>query len=449
MKNISVVGAGLVGSLLSIYLAKKGFNVNVFERRPDLRNTDISAGKSINLALSNRGWKALEGAGLGDDIRKIAIPMPGRIMHSTTGELSFQPYGKKDQAIYSVSRGGLNEIMLNKAEKHGAKILFNKRCKSIDFCIPKITLEDYKTKDITEVNSDVVFGTDGAFSAVRYQMQKTDRYNYHQMFLEHGYKELSIHPDENGNHKLDKNALHIWPRGGFMLIALPNLDGSFTVTLFLAYEGEHSFENLQDAASVIKFFETHFADALKVMPHLSEEFFENPTGSLVTVRCYPWVKENKVCLLGDAAHAIVPFYGQGMNSGFEDCSALHEIMEKENDWTKILTQFQKERKPAGDAIADLALYNFIEMRDLVGDKKFLLRKKIEAWFSEKHSDVWIPQYSMVTFSHIPYHHALAKGKMQREIMDKVMQMPDIENKWNSEEVENTILSELKTVSLAN
>ena len=447
MKNISIVGAGLVGSLLSIYLSKKGYNVNVFERRSDLRNTNISAGRSINLALSDRGWKALEGAGLGPDIRKISIPMPGRIIHSMKGDLSFQPYGKKEQAIYSVSRGGLNEIMLNKAEEHGAKILFNKQCKGIDFNAPKITIEDYKTKEISVVSSDIVFGSDGAFSAVRYQMQKTDRYNYNQLFLEHGYKELSILPDEHGKHKLDKNALHIWPRGGFMLIALPNLDGSFTVTLFLAFEGEYSFEKLQDAASVDKFFKEQFPDALKVMPHLTKEFFENPTGSLVTVRCHPWVKENKVCLIGDAAHAIVPFYGQGMNCGFEDCTVLHEIMEKEKDWPNILNLFQQQRKPAGDAIAELALYNFIEMRDLVGDNKFLLRKKIEAWFSDKHPDVWTPQYSMVTFSHIPYQIAQEKGKMQRGIMNKVMELDDIENKWNSDEVESVILKELKVSSL--
>ena len=438
-KNVIVLGGGLVGSLLSIILAKRGYDVTVYERRPDMRKEKISAGRSINLALSDRGWRGLRIAGIEEAIRKVAIPMPGRMVHSSKGELTFQPYAKEGQFINSVSRGGLNAELLTLAENHGVKIIFNQRANSVDLKSNTVFLEDQLGRK-SEVNSNLVFGSDGAYSAARLQLQFTDRFNYSQTYLEHGYKELCIEPGEGGTFKIEKNALHIWPRGGYMLIALPNLDGSFTCTLFFPHDGDPSFATLKDEASVMKFFNEVFPDAVPLMPNLVRDFFSNPTGSLMTVRCKPWTFENKLMLIGDAAHAIVPFYGQGMNCGFEDCTVLDSLIEKHNhNWSKIMPEFEELRKPAADGIAELAVLNFIEMRDLVGKPDFLLRKKIEARFSTKYPELWTPLYTMVTFSDMPYHIALAEGKRQEKLMDEVMAIPGIENKWESEEVEQLLV----------
>lgn len=446
--KVTICGAGLVGSLWACYLGKKGYRVDVFERRPDLRKTSIDGGRSINLALSDRGWKALEGVGMREEVMHMAIPMRRRVMHGRDGELSFQPYGQEGQAIYSVSRAGLNALLMDRAEKHDeVKIHFDQKCADVDFETATATFESYLSGQQTEHKADLVFGTDGAFSAVRSAMQKSDRFNYSQQYIEHGYKELSIPPGENGDHQLEREALHIWPRGNFMLIALPNPDGSFTCTLFLAFEGKYAFENLTSLKAGRSFFEEHFNDALDLMPHFDEEWGTNPVSSLVIIRCYPWSQNGKVALLGDASHAIVPFYGQGMNSGFEDCTVLNEVMEKHlpggrqagGDWAAILSEFEKTRKPDADAIADLAMRNFVEMRDLTGQPEFLLRKKIENRFAQKHPEKWLPLYSMVTFSHIPYSEALAQGARQDRIMEEMMQMPGIENRWDSDEVEEKML----------
>lgn len=441
-KKISICGAGLVGSLLAIYLGKRGHQVELFERRPDMRANLIDGGRSINLAMSNRGWKALDGVGVGEEIRKISIPMYRRVMHDKQGNLSFQSYGKEDQAIYSVSRAGLNARLMDLAESTGnANINFNERCTSVDFDSATSTFKNYETGKSSTINADLVFGTDGAFSAVRGIFQKTDRFNYSQEYIEHGYKELSIPPNEDGSHKMEKEALHIWPRGNYMLIALPNPDGSFTCTLFFPYEGKPSFSQLDSTEKAMEFFREEFGDAFDLMPDFNKEWNENPTSSLVIIRCYPWVKNNKVTILGDASHAIVPFYGQGMNSGFEDCSVLEEMLaEHGEDWENVLEEFQKSRKPNADAIADLAMRNFVEMRDLTGDPNFLLRKKIENRFYGKYPEKWMPLYSMVTFSHIPYSDALKEGLRQDGIMEKIMALPNIETKWDSEEVEDMILS---------
>lgn len=434
--KVSIIGAGLVGSLLSIYLAKKGHKVTIFERRPDMRKTAISAGRSINLALSDRGWKGIEGVGISEEIKKVAIPMYGRMIHTLEGAVNFLPYGKDKQAIYSVSRAGLNCVLMDLAEKNGVEIKFEQKCNSIDLPSATINLEGGK-KDV----SDIIFGTDGAYSAARLQMQlSTDRFEYSQHYLEHGYKELNIPAGKNGEFLMEKNALHIWPRGQFMLIALPNMDGSFTCTLFFPFEGENSFAALDTERKMLKFFNEIFPDAVSLMPTLVEDFFDNPTSSLVTVKCSPWYYNDKMLLLGDAAHAIVPFFGQGMNCGFEDCTVLNDLLnEHENDWKTIFPKFEKLRKQNADAIAELAVQNFIEMRDLVADPKFLLRKKIEGMIFQKHPDKWIPLYSMVTFSHIPYSDALKEGKRQDEIMKKVMAIPGIETKWDTEEVERVIV----------
>jgi kynurenine 3-monooxygenase len=444
MEKIAVIGAGLVGSLQAIYLAKKGFKVEVYERRSDMRKAKVSAGKSINLALSDRGWKALEGTGIADEIKKVAIPMYGRRMHLLDGTLTYQPYGKEEQAIYSVSRGGLNQKLIEVADEfENIDFFFNQRCLDINLGSNTVYFQNEENSQQQSFSFDRVFATDGAFSAIRQRMMKQDRFNYQQYYIPHGYKELSILPNPDGSHKMEKNALHIWPRGEFMLIALPNLDGSFTCTLFFPFEGKDSFESIKNEADLLEFFNRVFPDVPPLMPNLAEDYFSNPTSSLVIVRCEPWNHEDKVMLMGDSAHAIVPFYGQGMNCGFEDCSVFNEFFDAyAGDWKKTFSNFAKTRKPDGDAIADLALRNFIEMRDLTADPKFLLQKKIEGWFSEKHPDKWIPLYSQVTFSHIPYSQALKNGKRQDEIMEQVMNMPNIENIWNSPEVEQKILSYL-------
>jgi len=445
--NIVISGSGLVGSLLSIYLAKRGHKVDIYERRPDMRKAKISAGKSINLALSDRGWRGLEGVGIAEEIRKIAIPMYGRLIHHKDGSTAYQPYGKENQAIYSVSRGAINMKLMDLAEKYpNISIHFNERCEFVDKNTGTIKFVNVETNNVTTLNPDLVFGADGAFSAVRLNMQlQHDRFDYQQFYIEASYKELSIPAGENGSFLIEKNALHIWPRGSFMMIALPNLDGSFTCTLFLTHEGtEKSFEQLKTKEDVLKFFNEEFPDAVPLMPTLVDDFFTNPTSSLVTVKCYPWVFNNKIALIGDAAHAIVPFYGQGMNCGFEDCVVLNNLIEKhKEDWPKILKEYQTLRKPDGDAIADLAIMNFVEMRDKTADPKFLLQKKIEARFSEKYPDKWIPLYSMVTFSpHIRYSTALKEGLRQEAIMQEIMALPDIEQKWDSEEVEKLILERI-------
>src|ERR1017187_5263875 len=417
MKSISIIGAGLVGSLLAIYLAKRGHKVSVYERRPDLRKNRISAGKSINLALSDRGWRCLEGIGIDEEIRKVAIPMNGRMIHNLNGHVNYQPYGKEGQSIYSVSRGGLNCKLMDLAEHwENVEFFFEERCTNVDLESNTMHFENNSTHKVTSVESDLIFGADGAFSPARLSMQMTDRFNYSQYYLEHGYKELTIPAKADGTWELEKNALHIWPRGSYMLIALPNLDCTFTCTLFFPFEGENSFASITNEKSLLEFFNRIFPDVMKLMPTLVHDYFTNPTSSLVTVKCFPWGYKDKLMLIGDAAHAIVPFFGQGMNCGFEDCSVLNELMEEHGeDWSKLLNEFQHSRKPNSDAIADLAVSNFVEMRDLVADDKFLLRKKIEAWLNEQFPDKWIPLYTMVTFSQMPYSKAMSEGKRQEEI----------------------------------
>jgi len=414
----------------------------MYERRPDLRTNRISAGRSINLALSDRGWRGLEKIGVADEVRKVALPMKGRIMHGVDSSLSYQPYGKEGQAIYSVSRGGLNCLLMDLAEKNGVDIFFNEKCTGVDLKKGNAFFENFETKKNLEVTADYLFASDGAGSAARLQLQlSTDRFEYSQEYLEHGYKELNIPATPSGDFAMDPTALHIWPRGSYMLIALPNLDKSFTCTLFFPFDGEYSFNTLTSEEKMMDFFQKTFPDAVPLMPNLKTDYFENPTSSLGIIRCFPWSYEDKLLLVGDAAHAIVPFYGQGMNCGFEDCVVMDQLMDAHgDDWKKIFHAFENLRKPDSDAIAELAVSNFIEMRDKVGQKEFLLQKKIEAWFSTNHPDKWIPLYTMVTFSpDIRYSEALREGKRQEAIMQKVMSLPNIEANWNSPEVEKLIL----------
>lgn len=445
-KEIVIAGAGLVGSLLSIYLSRRGYAVKVYERRGDMRKEDMIAGRSINLALSDRGIKALEEVGLMDEIRKICIPMHGRFLHNADGSTAYQPYGNEGQFINSVSRGELNKKLMDLAEQHGAEIIFNEMCTGINWQKDEIHFQNTLNSQQSTVNYQLVFGSDGAYSAARLTHHlQYDRFQYQQYYIDFGYKELNIPAGENGNFQLEKNALHIWPRGNYMLIALPNMDGSFTCTLFFPFEGEPSFASLDTKERLRSFFKKTFTDAEQLMPTLEEDFFKNPTSALVTVKCFPWVREGKFALIGDAAHAIVPFFGQGMNCGFEDCSVLDGLISKHKEnWANILSEYQQLRKPDADAIADLALNNFVEMRDKVADPKFLLQKKIEAAFSKKHPDKWIPAYSQVTFSpQIRYSTALKNSIRQEGIMGQIMSQPGIEGKWQSEEVEKLILEKLK------
>jgi kynurenine 3-monooxygenase len=438
-ENVAIVGAGLVGSLLSIYMAKRGYNVSAFDRRPDIRKMKVVQGKSINLALSERGWRGLQAAGVENEIREMALPMHGRMMHSVKGELTYQPYGKEGQAIFSVSRGLLNQTLLHCADKFdNVELNFDHRCADMD--MESNTIEFEHNGEPVKRQFDRVFGTDGAFSAVRNRMQRLDRFNYSQEYLSHGYKELEIPAMPDGSHRMQNDCLHIWPRGEFMMIALPNPDGSFTCTLFLPFEGKEAFEHLKTDQDILDFFERNFSDAMPLMPELLEDFRNNPTASLCMVKCSPWNYKDKSLLLGDAAHAIVPFYGQGMNCGFEDCRVLNELLDEHNDdWSIVMPKTFAMRKPAADAILELALRNYIEMRDKTADPEFLLQKKIEARFSAKHPDLWMPLYSQVSFSNIPYHEALANGDRQDAIMREVLKRADIESMWDHEDVEQQIM----------
>lgn len=440
--KVAVVGAGLVGTLLAIYLKKAGHDVHVFDRSEDIRKIQFS-GRSINLAISTRGWKSLDDVLIGDQIREIAIPMDKRAIHKTDGSLAYQKYGMNGESIYSVSRGGLNRLMIDIAEEKGVSFHFEQKIWDVNLEEAIIHIGESERGDWTDLKFDKIFGTDGAFSRVRHRMQRQNRYNYSQYFLNIGYKELSIPANEDGSHKLDKNSFHIWPRGEFMLIALANENGSFTCTLFMPFEGENSFEAMNTEEKVITFFKNNFSDTEKLIPNLVVDYFKNPTSSLVTTQCYPWTFKDKVALLGDAAHAIVPFYGQGMNAGFEDISEMFKQMEIHgNDWETIFEEYQKIRKPNADAIAELSFRNFIEMGTKTADEKFLLQKKIEAKFTEKHPEKWLPLYDRVTFSLNPYTDALAIGDLQKNIMDEIMAIPNIEEIWDSQDIEALILSKL-------
>jgi kynurenine 3-monooxygenase len=439
--KITIAGSGLVGALQAIYMKQQGFDVHLYERRSDMRKNLMSAGRSINLALSDRGFRGLAGVGIDDSIREISIPMYRRVMHDVHGTLTFQPYGKDGQAIYSVSRGALNCKLMDLAEQSGVNIHFSHQLVDVD--LNTATAGFMHGEEIKTVESDFLVGADGAFSEVRNELIKKPWSNYSQYYIDYAYKEFSIPANEDGSHQIEKNALHIWPRKDFMLIALPNPDGSFTLTLFFSKSGELSFDSLDTIEKAEEFFSTYFADALALMPHFREEYTTNPAAAMVIVKCFPWTFQDKVMLIGDAAHAIVPFYGQGMNCCFEDCFVFDELLQShDGNWSELMRKYENSRKPNADAIAELALRNFIEMRDKVSDPTFLIQKKIEARFTELHPGKWMPLYSMVTFSHTPYSEALKIGDRQEAIMQHVMQTSDIEDQWDSKEVEMYMLEQL-------
>ncbi len=430
--KILIIGAGLCGSLLALRLAQRGFKVAVYESRPDLRITDISAGRSINLALSDRGFKALRLAGVEEQAKAICIPMYGRLMHDREGNTFASNYsGRNGEYINSISRGDLNGILLTEAEKHeNVTIHFNSKCVSVDIENTKATFENYNTKVEFSVNADVIFGTDGAGSILRksYYLERKFLFSYSQNYLSHGYKELEIPADKYGKHQISKDHLHIWPRGDYMLIALPNMDGSFTVTLFLSYdEGEYNFNNLTSEEKITAFFENEFPDALALIPSIKDEFLNNPVGALGTVKCSPWSYQNKTILMGDAAHAIVPFYGQGMNASFEDVTVFDEILNQDLDnWETVFKAYEKARKQDTDAIADLAIDNFHEMKNHVANPLFKQKRKIEMDLEKNFPTEYFSKYSMVTFNEdISYDEAMKKGRAQDKALLNMIADDDI------------------------
>lgn len=418
-QNVLIIGAGLCGSLLALRMGQRGYNVTVMEKRPDLRKVAVSAGRSINLAFSDRGNKGMKLVGIEDKVKALCIPMNGRMLHDKEGNTILSNYsGRAHEFINSISRGDLNALLLDEAEQHkNVSIHFNCACKSVDFEKTTANFQDLESNSQFTEDADVIIATDGAGSILRqsYFESRKFLFSFSQNWLSHGYKELSILPSETGGYKTYKNALHIWPRGDFMVIALPNLDGSFTVTLFLSYdEGPYNFNNLTTPDIVTEFFQKEFPDALELMPNLVDDFFENPTAPLGTVKCSPWHYKGNTLLMGDAAHAIVPFYGQGMNASFEDVVEFDAILDKyEGNWETIFTEYQKTRKKDTDAIANLAIDNFHEMKDHVANPIFQEKRKIEMMLEKDFPNDYSSKYSLVTFNEqIGYREAMLKGRAQ-------------------------------------
>lgn len=446
-EKILIVGAGLCGSLLALRMAQRGYQVEVYESRSDLRNSVISAGRSINLSLSDRGLKALRMAGLEKKARALCIPMKGRLMHDAASNTFESNYsGRQGECINSISRGNLNGLLLTEAEKYpNVNIHFNTKCLEIDIESKIARFQSFDSKEQFTVQADVIFGTDGAGSSLRKSYEKQfPAFKVSQEFLTHGYKELEIPADKNGGHLISKEHLHIWPRGDYMLIALPNMDGSFTVTLFLSYsEGSYNFDNLITKEKIIEFFEKDFPDTLVLIPDVLKEFENNPTGKLGTVKCYPWAYKGNTLLLGDSSHAIVPFYGQGMNASFEDVFVFDSVLNQfEGDWATVFSEFQKQRKIDADAIADLAIDNYYEMRDHVANPLFKEKRIVEMGLEKFFPTEYFSKYSLVTFNeHIGYHEAMTKGRAQDKVLLKMVEESKFSASPKTTKEEMTILLE--------
>ncbi len=458
-ESILIIGAGLCGSLLSLRLGQRGYNVSVYEKRPDLRKVDISAGKSINLAFSDRGIKAMRLVGIQDKVEPLCIPMNGRMLHDKEGNTKLSNYSGRDhEYINSISRGGLNALLMDEAEAlENVKLFFNKDCTSVDFEKTTANFYDFETKSEFIEDADIIIGTDGAGSVLRqsYYLEKKFLFSFSQNFLTHGYKELSILPTETGDYKTYKNALHIWPRSDFMLIALPNLDGSFTVTLFLNHdESEYNFSNLTTPERVTEFFKKEFPDVLEIMPNLIEDFFENPTSALGTVKCSPWHYKGNTLLMGDAAHAVVPFYGQGMNASFEDVTVLDAIIDKyERDlpnnkagWENIFKAYQNARKADADAIGDLAVENYYEMSDHVANPIFQEKRKLEMDLEKHFPEEYSSKYSLVTFNeNIGYNEAMTRGRAQDKAILNMIADKELDLNGDLKEILSRVIRETEDI----
>jgi len=408
--RVAVVGAGLAGSLIAALLADRGYQVDLIERRPDPRIAAVEAGRSINLALSHRGLVALSLIGLDEKVLPTTVPMVGRLMHGTGGSRTFQPYGTEaDQVIYSVSRDGLNRTLLDAAEQRGVRMRFGKRVDYVDLDTPALYADDVPTG----IEYDFIVGADGAYSVVRAPMQRRRHFDYSQQYLTHGYKELTLPPTAAGDFALEAKALHIWPRGGFMMIALPNADRSFTCTLFWPLKGPNSFESLHSDEDVGDVFAREFPDLIPLIPDLAEQYRNNPVGSLVTIRCGPWNVQDRVLLIGDAAHAVVPFYGQGMNASFEDCRLLVEAIDAGGDRESVFARFARQRRRDTDALAELAIDNYETMRARVTSRWFLAGRALGRLAHRFRPRDFVPLYTMVTFTSIPY--SDAKRRWERQV----------------------------------
>lgn len=412
---ITIVGAGLVGSLWAIFLRKKGYEVQVFERRSDPRLQKTSAGRSINLVITSRGLHALEKAGLLHEVKNLAVPVYGRMIHSLSGETTYQPYGQADECNYSISRDSLNRYLISQAEKAGAIFYFEHQLQTLR--VAEQEAEFQTPAGSYFASYEILFAADGAGSRVRKQLAAANLLEEKIEWIEADYKELTLPFGLDGKAQLQNQALHIWPRGDRMMMALANFDGSFTVTLYLPKE---KFASLTSSEKILNLFQNEFSDALQLMPSVVSEFQQNPQGNLGTVRCSRWVINDSIALIGDAAHAIVPFFGQGMNCGFEDCTTLNNLLEPATqNWAQILKQYETIQKPNAQAIADMALENWVEMRDRVADKKFLFRKKLESELEKKYPHCYKSRYGLVTYTLVPYALAQKAGELQRQILDEL------------------------------
>lgn len=446
MKKVAIVGAGLSGAYMAYAMGKKGYEVTVFEKRPDPRKSTYGSGRSINLVVSHRGWTAFAYAGIEEEIKAITVPAYGRQIHDLEGNESFFPYSIEGKAIHSISRSALNEKLVELAEAlPNVSIFFDHFCDDINLD-SGVAYFSHHGQEVS-FHADLIVGADGAGSAVRGVLMKQPRFNYSQDFISSGYKEIHIPPAADGSPQLNIDALHIWPRREFMLMGLANTDNGFTGTVFAPFDGEFGLDHLPTGADGMRYFETYFKDAIPLIPNLKEQWENNPTSALACIRCNPYHWGGHVMLVGDAAHATVPFYGEGMNGSLEDVRIFLELLDQHGDGNlpQLLRTYSDLRIPAGNALVDLSLRNFIEMRDLVADPAFQLRKKIEQKVQKNHPDQWTPLYTQVKFTNIPYHEAKAEGERHDRIMEQVLKTPNIEEKWDSQEVENLVLKLLQEV----
>jgi len=440
VERICVVGAGLVGSLLSNYLAREGYEVHLFDRQQDPRRGRRATGRSINLTICERGFASLDRVGAGDRVRDISVPCYGRYIHSVDGTVEYQPYGNRREAIHSVARNELNDVLIDFAlAQPGIQIHFEEKCLEVDLGTPEVTFQSLRTDEVTCFRADRVFGADGANSKVRAAMQLVPGFRQKQEFFEQAYKEISVPPAASGDWALPANAIHIWPRRHYMLIGFPNRDRTFTFALHMPFEGEPSFASIRTPEALMELFRRSFRDALPYVPNLVEDYFGRPESKMITLHCAPWLYEDKMALIGDAAHAIVPSYGQGANCGFEDCSVLYDCLKAAGgDWGQALRDFEASRKPNADAIADLALEHFHELRDFVGSSEFLLRKELERWVNDLYPDRYAPLYSLISFTNVPYAEARRQDREQRTLVDRLLKIPNVREKLGSPDIREMV-----------
>ena len=440
MERICVVGAGLVGSLLSNYLAREGYEVHLFDRQHDPRRGRRHTGRSINLTICERGFASLDRVGAGDRVREISVPCYGRYIHSVDGTVDYQPYGNHREAIHSVARNELNDVLVDMAlGQSGIHVHFEEKCLDVDLDSPEVVFQSLRTNEVTRFKADRLFGADGANSRVRAAMQMVPGFRQRQEFFEQAYKEISVPAAPNGDWALPADAIHIWPRRHYMLIGFPNRDRTFTFALHMPFEGDPSFASIRTPDALLELFRRSFPDALPYVPNLVEDFFGRPESKMITVRCAPWTHGEKAALIGDAAHAIVPSYGQGANSGFEDCSVFYDCLQAANgNWGQALRDYEASRKPNADAIAELALEHFHELRDFVGSSEFLLRKELERWVSDLYPDRYAPLYSLISFTNVPYAEALRQDREQRTLVDRLLKVPNVREKLGSPEIREMV-----------